>query len=74
MNGPDQAEAVAAFLAWPAGAVGGPGIRTHALASLVAVAIGFTLALCSFMLPLAGATGQPWSAGTHLLLFCHLTV
>jgi hypothetical protein len=54
--------------------VGGPGIRTHALASLVAVAIGFTLALCSFMLPLAGATGQPWSAGTHLLLFCHLTV
>jgi hypothetical protein len=75
VNERERAEAVAAFLAWPgprAGAVSGPGIRTHALASLVAVAIGCALAACSFMFPLVAGAGQPWSAGTHLLLFCHL--
>jgi hypothetical protein len=83
----ERAEAVAAFLAWPgpghptrgAGvAVGAPARRvtlgTHALASLLTLLIGCTLAVCSLAFPLAGAAGQPWASGSHLLLFCHLTL
>lgn len=78
----ERAEAVAAFLAWPgpgragAGLRGGSGtpLRTHVLSALLAALIGCALAACSLAFPLAGAAGQAWGAGSHVLLFCHLTL
>jgi hypothetical protein len=83
----ERAGAIAVFLAWPApggaigaadlipsGAVRAVSLRTHALASVIAVLIGCVLAVCSFLLPLAGASSLAWGAGPHLALFCHLHI
>jgi hypothetical protein len=72
---------MAAFFSWPAPAPGAPidehmrprpSNRSHALASLLALAIGLVLAAASMALPLVGAGGAPWTLGAHLTLFCHL--
>jgi hypothetical protein len=72
-----SAQAMAAFLAWPGPVVCGSarlGVRTHALAGVMAAVIGCALAVISLAFGLAATAAGPWAGGAHLLLFCHLTL
>ena len=72
-----RADALAAFLAWPgpgSPAPRGPGLQLRA--TLLTLALGLVLSVCSMLAPIAGAVGVGWGtgAGSHLLLFCHLSI
>jgi hypothetical protein len=73
----ETSAALAAFLAWPAGARIEPdrsvSIRgCSVLAAVMALAVCVFITAASLALPLAGYGAHPWTLGGHLLLFCHL--